>query len=94
MGTFRSSVVALIVLVGALVPAVPAAADEGYGRPGVYQPYYPSIWQGLYGGIHLGWAGPAMPMVPLGEVRSVTTGNRSSSSTGLRPIIACRHQRL
>jgi len=71
MRTFRSSVVALIALVGALVPAVPAAADEGFGPPGVYRPYYyPSIWQGLYGGVHLGygWSGDAQGAVGGGQV--------------------------
>ena len=56
MGTLRSSVVALAVLVGAFVATVPAAADEGNG-PGAYRPYYPGIWQGLYGGVNVGWGG-------------------------------------
>src|SRR5262245_33187694 len=56
MGTLRSSVVALAVLVGAFVATVSAAADEGNG-PGAYRPYYPGIWQGLYGGVNVGWGG-------------------------------------
>ena len=54
MGMLRSSVVALVVLVGALLPAVPAGADDGIG-PGGYRPYYPGIWQGLYVGVNAGW---------------------------------------
>jgi outer membrane immunogenic protein len=54
MGMLRSSVVALVVLVGALLPAVPAGADDGIG-PGAYRPYYPGIWQGLYVGVNAGW---------------------------------------
>ena len=70
MGTFRTSVVALIGLVGVVVPAVPAAADQGIGPPGVYQPYYPSIWQGFYGGVNLGygWSGDAQGVVGGGQV--------------------------
>lgn len=58
MGILRTSVVGLAVGL-ALVAALPAAADgppgSAYGRP-----YRPSIWQGLYGGVHLGW-GEAHP---------------------------------
>src|SRR5262249_17731993 len=54
MGIFRSRTVALVVLVGALVPAVPAVADDGVG-PGAYRPYYPGIWPGLYAGVNAGW---------------------------------------
>ena len=70
MGTFRSGVVALIVLVGAAAATVPAAADGGDGPPGFDRPYYPSIWQGLYGGVHLGygWSGDAEGVVGGGQV--------------------------
>jgi outer membrane immunogenic protein len=69
MGIFRSSVVALSVLVGGLVPAVPAAADDGIG-PGAYRPYYPGIWQGLYAGVNggWGWSGDASGYVVGGQV--------------------------
>jgi len=34
----------------------PVVADGGRGPAYFDQPYdYPSIWQGLYGGVHLGW---------------------------------------
>ena len=69
MGTFRSSIVALVVLVGSLVPAVPAAADDGIG-PGVDRPYYPGIWQGLYAGVNAGWgwSGDASGVVGGGQI--------------------------
>jgi outer membrane immunogenic protein len=58
MGTLRSGIVALPVLFGAVVAAVPAVAD---GPPGFDRAYYPSLWQGLYGGLHagFGWSGDA-----------------------------------
>jgi outer membrane immunogenic protein len=69
MGTFRGSAVALIVLVGALVRAVPAAADDGIG-PGAYRPDYPGIWQGLYVGVNggWGWSGDASGVVGGGQI--------------------------
>jgi outer membrane immunogenic protein len=69
MGTFRSIAVALVVVVGALVPRVPAAADDGIG-PGAYRPYYPGIWQGLYGGVNggWGWSGDASGVVGGGQI--------------------------
>lgn len=69
MGILRSSSVALGVLIGALVPAVPAAADDGIG-PGAYRPYYPGIWQGLYVGVNggWGWSGDASGYVVGGQV--------------------------
>jgi len=59
MGTLRSGIVALPVLFGAVVAAVPAVADGG--PPGFERAYYPSLWQGLYGGLHAGygWSGDA-----------------------------------
>jgi outer membrane immunogenic protein len=56
MGALRNGIIASVALMGAAVAAVPAAADGGPARP-----YYPSIWQGLYGGLNLGfgWSGDA-----------------------------------
>jgi outer membrane immunogenic protein len=69
MGIFRSRTVALAVLVGALVPAVPAVADDGVG-PGAYRPYYPGIWQGLYAGVNAGWgwSGDASGVIGGGQI--------------------------
>jgi len=56
MGTLRGGIIALIVFFGAAVPAV---ADGG---PGGFDPVYrPSLWHGLYGGLHagFGWSGDA-----------------------------------
>ena len=55
MGTFRSGMITLTAVIGAAAVAVPAVADGGRGPAYVDQAYYPSIWQGLYGGVHLGW---------------------------------------
>jgi outer membrane immunogenic protein len=70
MGTFRDSVATLAVLIGASVAALPAAADGGRGPAGFERPYYPGIWQGLYGGVHLGygWSGDADGFVGGGQV--------------------------
>ena len=60
MGILRSGVAALFVLFGATVTAFPAVGDGG--PPGAHeQAYYPSLWRGLYGGLHagFGWAGDA-----------------------------------
>ena len=69
MGIFRSRTVALVVLVGALVPAVHAVADDGIG-PGAYRPYYPGIWQGLYAGVNAGWgwSGDASGVIGGGQI--------------------------
>lgn len=58
METLRSRVIAVGVFAAVAVAAVPAAAD---GRPGSDRHYYPSIWQGWYAGVHLGYgeSGPA-----------------------------------
>lgn len=53
MKNLRASVAGLAVGLAALATAVPAVADGGPGPYG--RPYQPSIWQGLYGGFHLGW---------------------------------------
>lgn len=55
METFRFGTVAVAVITGVVALTAPAMADD-YGAPaGVYQPYYPSFWQGFYGGVNLGW---------------------------------------
>src|SRR5688572_16486627 len=60
MKSLRASVAVLVVGLVVLAGAMPTAAD---GPPGskFTRPYYPSIWHGLYGGLHLGWgeSGPA-----------------------------------
>src|SRR6516165_1091839 len=55
MGTFRRGMITLTAVIAAAAVAVPAVADGGRGPAYVDQAYYPSIWQGLYGGVHLGW---------------------------------------
>jgi outer membrane immunogenic protein len=59
MGTFRDGIIASAALICAAATAVPATA--GSGPAGFAPPFYPSIWQGLYGGVHLGfgWSGDA-----------------------------------
>jgi hypothetical protein len=59
MGTFRGGIVALAMLTGAVALTVPAVAEDGRGPVYFDQPYLPFIWQKLYGGVNLGWAGPA-----------------------------------
>ena len=51
----RKGVIILAVLVSTAITSIPAAADGS--RSGVYsdRPYYPSIWQGLYAGVHVGF---------------------------------------
>jgi hypothetical protein len=50
----RKGLIALAVLVSTAIASIPAAADGGNGAyPD--QPYYPSIWQGLYAGVHVGF---------------------------------------
>jgi outer membrane immunogenic protein len=43
------------VLVSAAVATMPATADGGPPRGYPDQVYYPSIWQGLYAGVHVGF---------------------------------------
>jgi len=60
MQALQRGLIALGLLAGVAV-ATPATADGG-GAPVVYERgYYPSIWQGLYGGVHagFGWSGDA-----------------------------------
>ena len=70
MKIFCGGVVALVASVGLAVAIVPAAADGTRGPSGFEQPYYPSIWQGIYGGVHLGygWSGDADGFVGGGQV--------------------------
>jgi len=58
MGRSRDGILAFAAFIGVAAAAVPAVADRG---PTGYEPYYPSIWQGLYGGVHAGygWSGDA-----------------------------------
>jgi outer membrane immunogenic protein len=46
---------ALAVLVGAATASIPAIADGGPPRGYPDGAYYPSIWQGLYAGVHIGF---------------------------------------
>ncbi len=61
METLRRGTIALAVVVAAAMAALPASADRGGPPPGLDRAYYPSIWQGLYAGVHLGHgeSGPA-----------------------------------
>src|SRR5262249_45024370 len=70
MGTFRGGIVALAVLTGAVALTVPAVADDGQGAGYFDQQYFPSIWQGLYGGVNLGWgwSGDASGVVGGGQI--------------------------
>lgn len=52
METARKGVIALAVLVSTAVASMPAAADGGPPPDGAY---YPSIWQGFYAGVHIGF---------------------------------------
>jgi outer membrane immunogenic protein len=54
-------VLILGILAGMALTGMPAAADGGRG-PATYEGgYYPSIWRGVYGGVHagFGWSGDA-----------------------------------
>ena len=52
MGSFRGVIAASFIAL--VIVTVPAVGDDG--RPaGFDQPYYPAIWQGLYGGVNVGW---------------------------------------
>ena len=51
----RKGLIALAVLVGTAVASSPATADGGPPRAYPDGPYYPSIWQGLYAGVHIGF---------------------------------------
>src|SRR5262245_61656459 len=61
MLALQRGVLVLGILVGMALTAMPAAADGGRG-PVIYdRGNYPSIWRGVYGGVHagFGWSGDA-----------------------------------
>jgi outer membrane immunogenic protein len=55
MGMARKGLITLAVLVGAAMASIPATADGGPPRGYPDGVYYPSIWQGLYAGVHIGF---------------------------------------
>ena len=61
MVVLHRSLARLAAVLALLVVSVPASADGPPGRPYYGRLDQPSIWQGLYGGVHLGWgeSGPA-----------------------------------
>ena len=50
----RKGMIALAVLVGTAVASIPAVADGG-NRAYPDRSHYPSIWHGLYAGVHVGF---------------------------------------
>ena len=70
MGTFCRGIAALAVLTGTAAMTAPAVADGSRGPAYFDQPYYPSIWQGFYGGVNLGWgwSGDADGVVGGGQI--------------------------
>jgi outer membrane immunogenic protein len=54
MSILRNGMIGLAVVAGAGLAAVPALAD-GSRRPTYDQPYYSVVWQGLYGGLNVGF---------------------------------------
>jgi outer membrane immunogenic protein len=61
MFALQRGVLVLGIFAGMAVTAMPAAADGGRGPPTYDRGYYPSIWRGVYGGVHagFGWSGDA-----------------------------------
>src|SRR5262245_55141632 len=61
MFALRRGVLVLGILAGMALTAMPAAADGGRGPAAYDRGYYPSIWRGVYGGLHagFGWSGDA-----------------------------------
>ena len=55
MNIARKRVIALAVLVSTVVSSIAAAADGGPTAAYPDRPYYPSIWHGLYAGVHVGF---------------------------------------
>ena len=55
MNIARKRVIALAVLVSTVVSSIAAAADGGPNAAYLDRPYYPSIWHGLYAGVHVGF---------------------------------------
>src|SRR5215471_1922484 len=70
MGTFCRGIAALAVLTATAAMTAPAVADGSRGPAYFDQPYLPSIWQGLYGGVNLGWgwSGDADGVVGGGQI--------------------------
>jgi outer membrane immunogenic protein len=66
----RNGLFTAALLVGAAMPTVSAMADGGRGPARADRHYYPSIWQGLYAGFHIGHgeAGPADGVVGGGQI--------------------------
>jgi outer membrane immunogenic protein len=50
MDIARKGMIALAVLISTTVASIPAVADGGYAD----RPIYPTIWHGLYAGVHVG----------------------------------------
>src|SRR5262245_60492740 len=55
MEVARRCVLALAVLVSTAVVSIPAIADGGSYKAYANRDYYPSIWRGLYAGVHVGF---------------------------------------
>jgi outer membrane immunogenic protein len=70
MEVLRRGIVALVVLIATAALTAPARADGGRWPPGAEAPYYPAIWQGLYGGVNVGygWSGDANGAVGGGQL--------------------------
>jgi outer membrane immunogenic protein len=68
MESLRRCAIALAALVGAAAAAMPALADGGWATTS--RSDYPSIWQGVYFGLHLGQgeSGPADGIVGGGQI--------------------------
>jgi outer membrane immunogenic protein len=68
MGSFRGVIVGSFLAL--VVVTVPAVGDDGRRPAGSDQPYYPVIWQGLYGGVNVGWgwSGDASGAVGGGQI--------------------------
>jgi len=54
MEVTRKCVIALVVLLSTAVVSIPAIAD-GSDKAYANRDYYPSIWRGLYAGVHVGF---------------------------------------
>ena len=61
MFALRRGVLVLGISAGMALTAMPAAADGGRGPATYERGYYPSIWRGVYAGVHagFGWSGDA-----------------------------------
>src|SRR5262245_65831607 len=90
MGTFCRGIAALAVLTGVVAIRAPAVADGGPGPAYFDQPYLPSIWQGLYGGVHLGWGWSGAADGSVAGVRSGTNCKRRGTVLALRAMFRLR----